>query len=58
MLKVDTERYPELAAWFNVHGIPNFTVFHAGRPVAQQAGVINHEVVENWLKSARSASAA
>jgi thioredoxin 2 len=58
VLKVDTERYPALAARFNVQGIPNFIVFHAGRPVAQQAGVVNHEVLENWLKSAGSASAA
>lgn len=26
VLKVDTERYPELAARFNVRGIPNFVV--------------------------------
>jgi thioredoxin 2 len=58
VLKVDTERYPELAARFNVQGIPNFIVFHAGHPVAQQAAVVNHEVLENWLKSAGSASAA
>src|ERR1700734_4019943 len=27
VLKVDTERYPNLAARFNVQGIPNFIVF-------------------------------
>ncbi len=52
VLKVDTERYPELAARFNVRGIPYFAVFSAGKPVVQQAGVVNHQQLESWLKSA------
>jgi thioredoxin 2 len=58
VVKVDTERYPELAARFNVRGIPNFVVFSAGRPVRQQAGAVNHEQIESWLTSARPPSAA
>ena len=58
VVKVDTERYPELAARYNVHGIPNFAVFHAGRLVNQQAGLVNHEQMESWLQSAVSAPAA
>lgn len=57
VLKVDTERYPELAARFNVRGIPNFVVFYEGRPVAQQAGVVDHQQMENWLRSAARAPA-
>jgi thioredoxin 2 len=57
VLKVDTERYPEIAARFNVRGIPNFAVFYAGRLVVQQAGVVNHEQMESWLQSAASAPA-
>src|SRR5487761_2177700 len=30
VLKVDTERFPELAARYNVRGIPNFAVFARG----------------------------
>src|SRR5579864_32757 len=30
VLKVDTEKYPQLAARFDVRGIPNFAVFHGG----------------------------
>jgi thioredoxin 2 len=37
-----------------VRGIPNFAVFHAGRLVMQQAGLVNHEQMENWLQSAAS----
>jgi thioredoxin 2 len=58
VLKVDTERYPELAARFNVRGIPNFAVFSGGRPVIQQAGVVDHQQLESWLKSAAPVSAA
>ena len=58
VVKVDTGRYPALAARFNVRGIPNFIVFYAGQPVAQQAGVLNHQQLENWLKAAGSPSAA
>ncbi len=52
VVKVDTERYPELAARFNVQGIPNFIVFSGGQPVRQQAGVVDHEQLESWLRSA------
>jgi thioredoxin 2 len=58
VLKVDTERYPELAARFNVRGIPNFVVLYGGRPVMQHAGVVDHQQMENWLRSAAPASAA
>ncbi len=58
VVKVDTERYPELAARFNVQGIPNFAVFSGGRLVTQQAGVVPHEELESWLRSAGPASAA
>ncbi|MGB8888748.1 MAG: thioredoxin domain-containing protein [Candidatus Korobacteraceae bacterium] len=52
VLKVDTERYPELAARFNIRGIPYFAVFYAGKPVVQQAGVVDHQQLESWLKAA------
>jgi thioredoxin 2 len=58
VVKLDTERYPEVAGRFNVRGIPNFIVFNAGRLVVQQAGLVGHEQMEAWLKSAIPASAA
>jgi thioredoxin 2 len=58
IIKVDTERYPEVAGRFNVRGIPNFIVFSGGRPVLQQAGVVDHQQMETWLKSAGATSAA
>jgi thioredoxin 2 len=52
VLKVDTDQNQQLAARYNVRGIPNFAVFHLGKLVRQQAGVVGHEVMESWLKSA------
>jgi thioredoxin 2 len=52
VLKVDTEKHPQLAARYNVRGIPNFVVFSNGKLVKQQAGVVGHEVMESWLRAA------
>ena len=58
VVKVDTERFPQLAARFNVRGIPNFLVLYGGRPVMQQAGVVGYQQMENWLRSVPSAGSA
>jgi thioredoxin 2 len=55
-LKVDTEKYPQLAGRFNVRGIPNFVVLSGGRVVSQQAGAVSHEQMEQWLRSAAPVS--
>jgi thioredoxin 2 len=52
VLKVDTEKYPQIAARFNVRAIPYFVVFSGGQVVSQQAGVVSHDQMEQWLKSA------
>ena len=57
VVKVDTERFPELGARYNVRGIPNFIVFYDGRPVMQQAGAVGHQQMEGWLKSATAGAA-
>lgn len=51
VLKVDTDKYPQLAARFDVRGIPNFVVLSGGRLVSQQAGLVGHEQMEQWLNS-------
>jgi thioredoxin 2 len=52
VLKVDTEKHPQLAARFRIRGIPDFIVFFRGRVVMQQAGVVNHDQMEQWLRTA------
>lgn len=58
VLKVDTDKNQQLAARFHVRGIPNFAVFSGGKLVKQQAGVVGHEVMEGWLRSATPAPTA
>ena len=52
VLKVDTERHPELAAQFRVSSIPMFVVLKGGAVVSQQAGVVGSSVMKQWLVSA------
>ena len=52
VLKVDTEANPQLSARYQVRGIPNFLVLSGGRTVFQQAGLVGHEQMEQWLRSA------
>lgn len=55
VMKVDTERYPSLAARYQVRGIPTFAVFQAGKLVRQEVGARGHAEMEAWLEAARSA---
>lgn len=52
VLKVDTDRNPELATRFNVRGIPNFAVFAQGKKVLQQAGAVDYRQLRGWLEQA------
>jgi thioredoxin 2 len=49
VLKVDTDRHPDVAARYGVRGIPNFVVLRNGRAVHQQAGVVPHTTMLEWL---------
>ena len=55
VLKIDTDRYPEVAARYQVQGIPNFVVLKGGRAVFQQAGVVPSSDMRRWLEMARAA---
>ena len=57
VLKVDTEKYPQLAGRFHIRAIPTFVVLFGGRAVMQQAGLVNHEQMEQWLRTAAPVSA-
>ncbi|HEY1923823.1 MAG TPA: thioredoxin domain-containing protein [Candidatus Acidoferrum sp.] len=50
VLKVDTEANQGLAGRFQIRGIPNFVVMVGGKIVKQQAGLVGHEVMEEWLE--------
>ena len=52
VLKVDTEKFPELASRYNVQGIPNFAVFARGSLQFQQAGLVDANTMKSWLARA------
>lgn len=52
VLKVNTERFPELAARLNIRSIPNFAIFAHGRLQFQQAGVVDASTMKCWLADA------
>lgn len=52
VVKVDTERWPELAQRYNVMSIPNFVVLKGGRVVFQQPGLVDHSQMSLWLRKA------
>ena len=52
VLKVDTEKYPQLAARYKVQGIPNFAVFAHGELKFQQAGLVDANTMKGWLARA------
>lgn len=56
VLKVDTEKLPQLAARYRVQSIPNFAVFNRGQLVHQQPGLVNAEQLKQWLTTASSTS--
>lgn len=50
IIKIDTDRNPDLAIRYNVRGIPNLVLFKEGKVVWQQAGVIQAPQLEAQLK--------
>ncbi len=58
VVKVDTERNPQLSARYNVQGIPNFAIFSKGKLVRQQAGVVDTAQMVRWLQAASNESSA
>ena len=50
VLKVDTEKYPGIAARYRVQGIPNFVVLKGGQVVKRQAGLVQSEEMQGWLR--------
>src|SRR6185295_4009146 len=52
VLKVDTDKHPDLAARFQVRGIPNFVVLRDGKVRKQQPGLVDHRQMRSWLEAA------
>ncbi len=52
VVKVDTEKHPQLAARYGVRGIPNFVVMKRGAVVQQQAGLVDARALDAMIDRA------
>jgi thioredoxin 2 len=57
VLKVDTEKHPQLAGAFGVRSIPNFVVLKGGLLLFQQAGLVGSALMKDWLMRAGAPAA-
>jgi len=49
-LKLDTEANPQVAARYDIRGIPNLIVFRHGSIIAQRAGAMDARTLTAWLE--------
>jgi thioredoxin 2 len=49
-LSLDTEAEPEVAARYNIRGIPSLLVFRHGQVIGQRAGVVDATTLKGWLR--------
>ena len=50
LAKLDTEAEPQIAAQFNIRGIPTLILFRAGREVARQSGAMSAQDIVRWFR--------
>lgn len=51
LVKLDTEKYPELAARYEIRGIPAVKMFHGGEVIAEFLGALPADEIREWLSS-------
>lgn len=49
VLKVNTDKVPDVAARYNIRSIPTFMVFHKGQQLIQHAGMVDRSTMAQWL---------
>ena len=51
IVKIDTDRYPQLASRYNIEALPTLVLFKNGEPVDKIEGVIQPQQLEERLNS-------
>jgi thioredoxin len=53
IVKIDTEKYPQLASQHQIHALPTLVVFKNGQPIRRIEGVLQADQLiadlQNWL---------
>ncbi|RMH40867.1 MAG: thioredoxin TrxC [Deltaproteobacteria bacterium] len=55
VLKVNTEAHPEMAARYQIRGIPTFAVFRGGDVVHRHSGLVDARQMAQWVDAAAGA---
>jgi thioredoxin len=50
IVKIDTDRYPDLASHYEIHALPTMVLFKQGQPVERIEGVMPPEQLVERLK--------
>lgn len=50
VVKIDTDRYPDLASRYQIHALPTLVLFKAGQPVDRIEGVLPAEQIVQRLQ--------
>lgn len=48
--KVNTDEEQQLAGRFGIQGIPTMILFHRGKEIARQSGLMDANRIEQWVK--------
>ncbi|NNM52727.1 MAG: thioredoxin TrxC [Pseudomonadales bacterium] len=54
--KVDTDAQPNLAARYQIRSIPTLILFHKGKEVARQSGVLTASQLRSWVEQHTAAA--
>lgn len=52
LVKINTEKHQQLAAQFQIHGIPNVKLFVDGQIIDEFSGALPERTLEQWLQKA------
>jgi thioredoxin len=51
IIKIDSDKYPELASQYEIHALPTLVLFKQGKPVERIEGVVRAEQLVQQLRS-------
>ncbi|MEL6470299.1 MAG: thioredoxin [Cyanobacteria bacterium J06623_4] len=57
VVKIDTERYPQIASQHSIHALPTLVLFDQGKAVDRIEGVLTADQLVNRVRGALSADA-
>jgi len=51
VVKIDTEKYPNIASRFEIYALPTCVLFKDGEPVERVEGVVRHDDLKKLIES-------